>query len=702
MSGKPDEYNIGDALLEMGWLLVALLVPLGLNLWAQQPFELSKAAVLRTLAWLMTGVWLADCLIRRRSPWRELKCNPLLFPALALAGVQVLATVFAADRGLSLWGSYERAQGTFTLLSYVLLFLVVSARLQTLDQARRLLTAMMITGVPLVALGLTQALGWDPVGLVSDARSPLYTTLGRSNFTGAYLALLLPLTVALTGTAAQCWQRLAGNGLLLVELVIIGLTLARGAWLAAIVALGMLALLWFWPRLPRNWRWGTLITGLMGLVGGLSVTLWLGRQAGSEAARLTIWQATLELIAQRPLLGHGPDALGLVFPRVYPPQLVYYQGRGLTVDRAHNLFLDWTVTTGLLGLLAGLTLVAAFFRAGWRATQAATDPQRRLLLIACLAAVAGNLAGNLVSFDVTATATVTWLLLALHASLVEGNGWVSSEVEVPPAAEQSPAPGRARWLRWLAAGLVLAGMGWIVIQFNVRPLAADVAAQTAARQAESGNWTGAIESLEQAVRLWPVEPAHHRALSWAYLQLALNQGPLSWLEQAEAELLAARELRPGDYRVWAALGELYGLWGNRWEPAKLPLTHHAYHRATTLAPNYAILYTAWGSVDLEGKRFTVAAERFRQAVNLDATDGYAYTHLGDAELALGQVEAARAAYAQAVHWEPELLPAYIGLATSSWRLGQRDAAEAALRQAAQIAPDHPAIRALLEEMALEL
>ncbi|MGC9396542.1 MAG: O-antigen ligase family protein [Anaerolineae bacterium] len=701
MSGKPDKYNIGDALLEMGWLLVALLVPLGLNLWAQQPFELPKAAVLRTLAWLLAGVWLADCLIRRRSPWRELKCNPLLFPALALAGVQVLATVFAADRGLSLWGSYERAQGTLTLLSYVLLFLVVSSRLRILDQAQRLLTAMVMTGVPLVALGLTQALGWDPVGLVSDARSPLYTTLGRSNFTGAYLALLLPLTAALTVTAAQRWQRLAGSGLLLAELAIIGLTMARGAWLAAIMALGTLALLWFWPRLPRSWRRVAFIIGLTGLVGGLSVTLWLGRQDGSEAARLTIWQATLELIARRPLLGHGPDALGLVFPRVYPPQLVYYQGRGLAVDRAHNLFLDWTVTTGLLGLLAGLTLVAAFFRAGWRAAQAAVDPQRRLLLIACLAAVAGNLAGNLVSFDVTATATATWLLLALLSSLVEGGRWISGEVEVPPASEQHPAPGRAHWLRWLPAGLVLAGVGWTVVQFNVRPLAADVAAQTAARRSESGNWPGAIEALEQAVRLWPVEPVHHRALSWAYLQRALNQGPLSWLEQAEAELLAARELRPGDYRVWAALGELYGLWGNRWEPAKLPLAHDAYRRATTLAPNYAILYTAWGIVDLEGNRFAAAADRVHQAVNMDATDGYAYTHLGDAELALGQVEAARAAYQQAVRWEPELLPAYVGLATSSWRLGQRGAAEAALRRAAQIDPNHPAIRALQEEMALE-
>ncbi|MCL7452198.1 MAG: tetratricopeptide repeat protein [Anaerolineae bacterium] len=696
MPARPQEQPRTETLLEMGWLLAALLVPLGVDLWGQQPFELPKAVALRSLAWLLTGVWLADCLIRWRSPWRELRGNPLLWPALALAGVHVAATAFAADRGLSLWGSYERAQGALTLVSYVLLFLVVSARLRTLDQARRLLAALVFTAVPVTALGLAQAVGWDPAGLVSNARSPLYTTLGRSNFTGAYLALLLPLTVALAVTTTRRWLKLAGGALLLAGLAVIALTLARGAWLAAITALGTLALLWFWPKLSRRARLATLVAGPVGLAGGLGLTLWLGRQGGSEAARLTIWRATLELVSRRPWLGYGPDALGIVFPRVYPPQLVYYQGRGLVVDRAHNLFLDWAVTAGLLGLLAWFVLFAAFFHIGWRAAQATVDPKRRLLLAACLAAVAGNAAGNLVSFDVTATAAATWLLLALLPSLRRGEDRLQGDD--PLLTPALPSRARPGWLPPLAAGLLLGGVAWAVLQLNVRPLAADVAARTAARRSEAGDLPGAIDALEQATRLWPAEPVYHQQLSWAYLQQAFVQDPLPWLERAEAELLAALERRPGDHRIWAALGELYGLWGNHWEPARLPLAHDAYRRATALAPNHAMLYTAWGMVYLEGSDLAAAAARFRQAVALDATDGHAFTHLGDAELARGHVEAALAAYQQAVHWQPESVPAYLGLAASHWRLGRRDAAAAALRRASQIDPNHPTIQALRAEM----
>ncbi len=679
------------AWLEAGWLLTAILVPLAINLWARQPFEPPKAALLRTLAWLMAGLWLADCLLIRRSPWRELRGNRLIWPALAVAAAQTVATLLAADRSLSLWGSYERAQGLLTQLSYVLLFLVVSARLRTLEQARRLLATMVMTAVPLLALGLAQALGWQPAGLVSDARSPVLATLGRSNFLGAYLAMLLPLTAALALTARQRWLRLAAGSLAAGEIAVVALTLARGAWLAAGVAVGLFGLLWAWPRLKHGWRWAAVLGGLLVLAGGLVGALWLGSQGGSEAARLTIWQATLELISRRPLLGYGPVALGLAFPHVYPPQLVYYQGRGVMIDRAHNLLLDWAATVGVAGLLTGLWLMLAFFTTGWRALRQTADPERRAWLAACLAAVAGNVAGNLVSFDTTATATATALLMALIAGLT------SPRKQGARGREQG-----TRDRRWAVAGLLLVGIGWAVVQANIRPLAADMAAQTAVRRAVAGDRPGAIEAGKRAVVLWPTEPTHRSWLSWACLQQAqaAASSPLPWLQQAEAELLAARDLRPGDYRLWAALGELYGLWGNRWDAGKLPLAHDAYRRATALAPNHAMLYTNWGMVYLDGGDLAGAAVKFRQAVNLDATDGYAFTHLGDAEFAQGHVAEALEAYRQAAHWEPGLVYAHLGLARCYRQLGQPEAAALALQQALQLDPDNPTALGLRQEMGL--
>lgn len=683
-----------DTLLEVGWLLVAVLVPLAVNLWAKQPFEPAKAALLRSLVWLMAAVWLAGCALRWRSPRRDLAGNRLLWPALGVAAALVLSTLLAEDRGLSLVGNYERAQGALTGLSYVLLFLVISARLRTMDQARRLVGAMVATAGPLIALGLAQALGWDPLGLVTDARSPVYATLGRSNYAGAYLAMLLPLTLALTLAARRRETRLLGGALLGGEVVVLALALARGAWLAAAVGLAVFGLAWFWPRLGRPWRWATAAAGLGGLGVGLGALLWLGEQGGSAAARLTIWRATLDLIGRRPLVGYGPDALGLVFPRVFPPQLVYYQGRGVMVDRAHNLFLDWLATGGVVGLIAGLAMLGAFLVIGWRAAQNAADPGRRALLAACLAAVAGNAAGALVSFDVTPTAAASWMLMAVVAGLVAAS---RAPARTAPAAAAPAPPG---WVRAaLAAGLVILALAGVVAA-NVRPQAADVAAHLTDRRAAAADWPAAAAAAERAVALWSGEPAHRLNLAWAYLQQALagDKDPLPWLRRAEAELLAARALRPGDYQIAAALGELYGVWGSRWDPARLPQADEAYAQAAALAPTLSTVYVRWGMMALETGQLDEAAVRFRQAVDLDATDGYAFAHLGDVEMALGRPAEACAAYAEAAHWAPDLIYAHLGLARCRWYLGDDAGAWQALDAALALDPTHPAAEALRREM----
>ena len=692
------ERSPADGLLEAGWLLVAIWVPLGVNLWAKQPFEPAKAAVLRSLTWIMTGLWLMEALVGRRVPGCRLQGNPLWAPALTVAAFQVLSSMLSVDPGLSLWGSYERAQGLLTQLSYLLLFLLVSAWLRTTDQAGRVRTAMVATAVPLVVLGLAQAFGWRPVPLITDARSPVFATLGRSNFLGAYLAMLLPLTLSLVVSDSSRWSRLGTVVLAAGELSVVILTLARGAWLAAAVAVGFFGLLWFWPYLGRLGRWGFVLLCPVVLVGGLIRMIWGGPQNGSEAARLTIWQATLELIGRRPLLGYGPETLGLVFPRVYLPQLVYYQGRGVEVDRAHNLLLDWAVTTGVLGLLAWLALFTVLFVTGWQALQRLRRPPERALFAACLAAVAGNLAGNLVSFDVTATATATWLLMGVVAARSWGSTGRGASPLPPPLLSRS---GRG-WRRWAAAGLWLVGVAAAVVQFNARPLLADGAARTAERQATAGDWSAAVNSWQRAVALGPVEPAYRLGSSWACLQQALgSEDPFPWLRQAETGLLAARDLRPGDYHIWAALGELYGQWGNHWDAEKLSLADAAYRQAATLAPHHAMLYTSWGMVDWEGGRWAEAAAKFRRAVDLDATDGYAFLHLGDAELAQGHVAEALQAYQQATHWEPGLIEAHLGLARCYKQLGQQREAELALGQALRLDPGHPAVGVLQQSMDLE-
>ena len=670
---------------ETGWLLLVVLVPLWVNLWGQQPFELHKAALLITLVWLVAGLILVEYVVTGRSPRRAWQTNPLSGAVALLALVLVITTATAVQWRLSLWGSYERSQGAITLLTYLLLFLLAAEQFTTLPRARQVIRALVAASGLIVLFSLGQALGWNPFNLVSDARSPLYATLGRANFVGAYLALLVPLTLALLLSAPGRWRQ-AWLALLVGQIGVIGLTLARSAWLATAVALSLFLLLCYGPRLGRRWR--RLAGGgvaLLLLSGPLSV-FWIGQQqGGSTAARLSIWQGAVELIRQRPLLGYGADALGLIFPRVYPPELVYFQGRDFFVDRAHNLFLDWAIIAGLPGLLAFGLLLLLFVIVSLKALRRPLPFAQRALLAAILAAVLGNVANNLTSFDVTPTAMATWLLMGMGVALA-----------APPPLPGEAVGGKRPLRQWALSGLLLVGVGTAVWLLNVRPLLADIASHSSQRYAQMGNWEASVAAAEQAVASWPDEPAHHLRLSQSsWRQAAAHPADAAnWLAQAENSLLAARQLRPDDPILWRQTAQFYEAAAGQFGLDAYHLAEMAYRQAAALAPNQAAIYTSWGQLHLTRGDPETAAPLLRHAVILDGSDGEAYLYLGAAELALGRLDEALADYREAVRLLPQSGPAYAGLAHCYWQMGDRLEAETAVAAALQHDPHNPQANAL--------
>ncbi len=674
---------------DIGWLLLAILTPLALNLWGQQPFELPKVLLMRTVVWLLWGLLLTEMIVTRRS-WRQaFPRNPMWRPVALLAGVLIVTTITAVNPQLSFWGSIERNQGALTQLTYLLLFCLATIQLRPYPRAQRLIIAMSLTAIPIILFGLAQMAGWNPFALVTDARSPIYATLGRANFVGAYLAMLTPLTLALLLIAGQQKVRLFWSLLLVGELLVIGLTLTRSAWLATAVSLSLFSLLWWGQRLTRRWRWMAWSgLGLLFLAGPLAVLLWGQAQIGSTAARLAIWQGTVNLIGKRPFLGYGADSLGLIFPRIYPPELVYYQGRDFFVDRAHNLLLDWGVIAGIPGILAFLLVLFTFVILIRNALQHPQAPQKRVLLIATLAAVLGNTANNLVSFDVTPTAMVTWLLMGIGVA------------QTLPIIEEKMVGQKRPLTQYLLPLLLFIIIGVAIWQGNGRPLLADIAARSAQQYTQAGNWKNATIAAEKAVAYWPTEPSYHRLLSQTYWQQAVanpTDAP-RWLPQAEAALQVAQQTRPNDLATWMQTAQFYSASQRQFGRPTSDLANEAYQQALTLAPNKATIYTAWGAASLADGDVQTAVSLLRQAVILDNSNGQAYIHLGAAELALGRGDIALADYQEAVRLLPTSSAAYSGLAHTFWQLGQIEAATLALEKALQYDPQNGQAIALQQTM----
>src|SRR5439155_969450 len=84
-------------------------------------------------------------------------------------------------------------------------------------------------------------------------------------------------------------------------------------------------------------------------------------------SRFGIWTDSVRLIASRPVLGYGPDNVGLVYPLFQTGDWGLAGSARQPIDKAHAELLQVAATQGIIGLAAYAFLVVAFLRTFWRA-----------------------------------------------------------------------------------------------------------------------------------------------------------------------------------------------------------------------------------------------------------------------------------------------------------------------------------------------
>lgn len=152
-----------DAFLEACWLVAILATPLFFNIHSERVFEPDKIALLRSLAILMSLIWVVRFL--DNQGWRNLDRlrftnkdaiwhKPLVIPVLTLVVVYILSTIFSINSRISWAGSYQRMQGLYTTLSYVVIFALMVATIRSHEQVRRIVSVLIVTSIPVALYGL--------------------------------------------------------------------------------------------------------------------------------------------------------------------------------------------------------------------------------------------------------------------------------------------------------------------------------------------------------------------------------------------------------------------------------------------------------------------------------------------------------------------------------------------------------------------
>ncbi|HEM62319.1 MAG TPA: hypothetical protein ENO24_08510, partial [Chloroflexi bacterium] len=198
---------ICEKVIEAGWLAAAIVVPLFFNVYSSRVFEPDKLSLLRSIALVMAVAWVAKVLEQGlgggggspggegQGPARSFLRTPLVFPTLIMVGVYLLTTVTSVVPRISFWGSYQRLQGTYTFLSYVVIFMLMLSTLRSRQQLERLLTVIIVTSLPIALYGIIQHFQLDPLPWGGDVTARVASNMGNAIFVAAYLIMIVPITL---------------------------------------------------------------------------------------------------------------------------------------------------------------------------------------------------------------------------------------------------------------------------------------------------------------------------------------------------------------------------------------------------------------------------------------------------------------------------------------------------------------------------
>ncbi|MCB0207896.1 MAG: O-antigen ligase family protein [Anaerolineae bacterium] len=372
---------------------------------------------------------------------------------------------------------------------------------------------------------------------------------------------LLSLVLTFTNQGPKRWLWAATSFIITYGLLV---TNSRGAWTALIV----MGITWFLLQWSKRAA-GIVLGGV--LIVGLGVSLAIissPHLSGQEFApiqstletmssRLNLYQNSFYLLRDYPFTGIGlGDTFAMVYSHyqllIHVPYLYY----------AHNILLAVSLGQGLLGLIAFLWLLIAFYWFVYKAEQVGVRRQHRYIFRAAWLGVTATFVHGFM--DASQFSDDRWTMVMLFALLglavATGRTNLGTRLTIPSSRSV-----RILGIAALAGIVVVLALFWRPI---ISSWYANMGALYQTKAELSPTLTNSQRQVklavarayfDQAIALNPVQPTAHRRLG----TIALRENRF---EEAIAHLEVAYQQEPHNQAILKALGFAY-LWNGQVETA---------------------------------------------------------------------------------------------------------------------------------------
>ncbi len=369
----------------MAMVYAILLTPFIVSGSLYFPYITGKAHMLRLF--IEIGFALYIVLAIRNKEFLPKK-SPLMWATLIFTLILGVATYNAEDPFKSFWSNFERMEGYVHILHMFAFFLMTTAVFKTKQSWFVLLNSSL--GISVI-MGIQ---GFMEYSKPHEGTIRIAGPLGNSSYLGVYalvhvfMAGFLIFKVLDKKKLEEVWGWVVSYvSLIILNTVVLFNTGTRGSMaglFAGVVIAAILIAIFEKKRIAYRKTALWLLASVVVVVAFLGIfkessfiknSPLLNRFASlvrwdvvsvintEGHSRTLLWSMASKGVQERPLLGWGQDNFPYVFSKYYDPKM-YAQEQWF--DRTHNVFFDWLIAGGILGLLSYLSMFAALIYIVWK------------------------------------------------------------------------------------------------------------------------------------------------------------------------------------------------------------------------------------------------------------------------------------------------------------------------------------------------
>lgn len=370
-----------------------LITPLVFFSKTSELFEFNKIIFIYICSIFLLGLFLFNLIFNKY----KLKFSFLDIITLIFLLSQILSTIFSIDRHTSIFGYYGRFNGGLvSIIAYITIYLSIKY-LFILNNVQGLLKTSIISSIVVIAWGIPGKFGHDLscfifIGQLDNScwtnqfhpDQRMFSTLGQPNWLGAYLAVnfFFGLYFFIRSMNIKFkWQQLIWIVYLILNFSGILFTRSRSSLLALFIGIAIFVFLHF-IRVKRSLGISILI--IIGLlifvtVNGVDFSKTITSVFSSKKnistqtnkfnvgvtdsfdIRQIVWEGAIKLGNRYPLFGSGVETFAYAYYFVRPQSHNLTSEWDYLYNKAHNEYLNYYATTGVVGIVTYIILIIGVF-----------------------------------------------------------------------------------------------------------------------------------------------------------------------------------------------------------------------------------------------------------------------------------------------------------------------------------------------------